>query len=331
MAKLIISNSAFNGNTDCFQSLIDISNFAPFEEKNELILSNFIDASPFNMLVLAIAIKKYKDRWGDLTCYIPNNVRTDEYMQYMGFYDACEAPVRDINKGNRRAGRYICITKVRINPQGSIEADYKMIENEAIKLTDMFYFDKKLAEYIKYCFFEMIRNVYEHADTDYVYVCAQYWPKREKMEISIADEGCGIKKAMEKRFHGLTEMQLINYAMLPGMSALSNHEFLQKGDYYENSGYGLYMTKEFAIAYNGEFILCSGNYAVKYSNYNNEIKQDYYLTKFAGTAISISFCTNLQVDFNYMRNKILNKAEKESNKYSDAIHKASRSSGGQRR
>ena len=202
-----------------------------------------------------------------------------------------------------------------------------MIEKEAKTLTSMFQFDRHLADYIVYCFFEMIRNVYEHARTSHVYVCAQYWPYHNLMEIAIADEGCGIEKAMQQRYRTMSEQDLINHAMAPGISALTNHAYLDKNDYYGNSGYGLYITKELALSYGGSFILCSGNYAKRYYKYDYESIEETIKTKFQGTAIAIRFKTDLDIDFVNTINRITKKAESLSKNIDGAIHKASKSSG----
>lgn len=238
MQELKIGNRAFNGNIDCFENLLEISNCMPVDHDLIINLSNLREVNPFNMLLLALSIRQQRTYFDKITFKVPSE-KIDGYMQYMGFYETCGAPSRGICKGSHRLGKYICIKEINISPSGSIGVDYEAMETEAEKLADMFQFDKKLRLYITYCFFEMIRNVYEHSGTYSVYVCAQYWPSHCLMEIAIADEGCGIKKAMEKRFMGFSERKLMEYAMAPGISALSNHQFLEKDDYYENSGYGL--------------------------------------------------------------------------------------------
>lgn len=327
MAVLKISNRAFNGNIDCFQNLADISDFFSFDDVSVLDLGGLVELNPFNMLVLALSIRKWKRFWGKLSYILPNSDNTDGYMQYMEFYELCGFSNRGIIKGNRRVGKYICITKIDLIPQGSMDADYEMIDQESKKLADMFQFDKELGKYITYCFFEMIRNVYEHSESKSVYVCAQFWPSHNLVELAIADEGCGIWKAMQKQYANITEEQSMEFAMTPGISARTNHILLPKDDYYKNSGYGLYMTKELALAYGGSFIICSGKSAIRYS-FKSE---DKFQTDFSGTAISIRFKTDRDNNFSDVLTKIKSKAEKKSRKYEDAIHTASKSSGGSRK
>ena len=60
MAVLKISNRAFNGNIDCFQNLADISDFFSFDDVSVLDLGGLVELNPFNMLVLALSIRKWK-------------------------------------------------------------------------------------------------------------------------------------------------------------------------------------------------------------------------------------------------------------------------------
>ena len=67
-------------------------------------------------------------------------------------------------------------------------------------MASMLGFDQNLSRYVIYCFTEMMRNVFEHSGADRVYVCAQYWPFHQLVEIAISDMGCGIKAAMNKQY-----------------------------------------------------------------------------------------------------------------------------------
>ena len=330
MQELKIGNRAFNGNIDYFEDLSEISNFMPVDHDLTINLSRFRDVKPFNMLVLALSIKQLSAYFNRITFVSPAE-SIDGYMQYMGFYETCGAPAWEINRGSHRPGKYICITKIDFTPCGSIEADYEMMEREAQKLSTMIQFDKELAAYIKYCFFEMIRNSYEHAATSSVYVCAQYWPTQNLVELAIVDEGQGIKNAMESKYKQKNELELIKYAMVPGISVESNHKYLPKGDYYQNSGYGLYLTKELSLAYDGSFILCSGNYALRYYKQGNQDICKCYNTKFQGTAIAIQFSTSRSQNFKELIGEIKERGQELTRQYDEAIHTASKSSGGNRK
>ena len=285
MQQLDISNHAFWGHLDCFENLLEISNCMPIEKDLTINLSNLCEVNPFNMLVLALSIKKLKKWFNKITINLPSQ-QVDGYMQYMGFYETCGAIPREINKGSYKPGRYICIKEINFTYCGSIEADYEMIETEA-------------------------KN-----------------PKLNLVELAIVDEGQGIKKAMELKYQQKDELEIIKYAMIPGITARSNHVFLPRGDYYQNSGYGLYLTKELALAYDGNFILCSGNYALRYCIEDHQAVCRCYKTKFNGTAIAIRFRTDRPQNFQELIATIKKRGETLSKKYDEAIHIASKSSGG---
>lgn len=327
MSVLLIGNQAYKGNINCFDNLIDIYGFKP-NGYNTLSFSHFKDVRPFNSLIISLTLKdiieKTKQENKQITLIEPNDSNINGYLTYLGFYETCGF---DDKKGGSKSkpGAYICINKLNFDYGGSQELDYCKLEEQAMHLAKMLKFDKELSAYSEYCFFEMIRNVYEHAQTKEVYVCAQFWPNLQEVEIAIADKGCGINTAMKNRFFDKTEKERLFLAMKPGISAMTNHCFFKGNDnYYSNSGYGLYITKELAIAYGGLFTILSGNHAIRYSE--KGILE--YKTKYQGTAIGISFSTNTTNNFEKTIKRIKEKGELEAGEIRGAIKRASKSSGG---
>lgn len=316
-----IVNKRYVGNKDCHQTLLDIANF-PVDETITINCDGIIEVNPFNTLVISNALKQHHRNY--------NNLRFDKrmdgsYLEFIGFYRNCGFDNGDrINDFAYKQGRYISITPINLYTGTSFENDYDNIDSEANKMASMLGFDRDLRNYIIYCFTEMIRNVFEHSGTNRVYVCAQYWPMHQLVEIAIADMGCGIKSVMSKMFKG-GELNILKLSMFPGISARSNYGWFNDDNAYKNSGYGLYITKELALAYDGSFMLCSGNYVLNYHNKGNGCGK----TSYNGTAIAIRFSTDVKRDFTKVRQEIVSKAEKLSLQREDAIHKASRSSGGQ--
>ena len=319
MSVLLIGNQAYNGNINCFDNLIDIYGFKP-NGYNTLSFSHFKDVRPFNSLILSLTLKdiieKTKKENKRIALIEPSDSSINGYLTYLGFYETCGF---DDKKGGSKSkpGAYICIKKLNFDYEGSQEIDYCKLEEQARNLAKMLNFDKNLSAYSEYCFFEMIRNVYEHAQTKEVYL--------QEVEIAIADKGCGINTAMRNRFFDKTEKERLFLAMEPGISAMTNHCFFKENDdYYCNSGYGLYITKELAIAYGGIFTILSGNHAIRYSE--KGILE--YKTKYQGTAIGISFSTNTTNSFKETIKRIKEKGELEAGEIRGAIKRASKSSGG---
>ncbi|MBO7149333.1 MAG: hypothetical protein J6V71_00400 [Clostridia bacterium] len=119
--ELKISNELYEGNSTCFNNLIEINNFDPKGKETLLNLSGFIEANPFNMLVLALTIRKRRKYWDKARYRCPKYEKTDRYLQYMGFYETCGIQNREVKRGGRRAGKYICISEINFTPQGSIK------------------------------------------------------------------------------------------------------------------------------------------------------------------------------------------------------------------
>ena len=202
---------------------------------------------------------------------------------------------------------------------------YNEIEPLSEKLANVFKFDKDLANFLKYAFVETIRNVYEHSQSNKAFVCAQRWSTHNLVEIAVLDEGCGILEAMKNYSPTSSEEELMELALIPGVSAKSNHALLGKYDEWSNSGYGLFILKELCRTYKGSFTICSNNYALRfYASGEKEM----FRTSFPGTVVCLRFQTSLNIKFNQERSKIVREGQQIAKEHKNTIKKASKSSGG---
>ena len=315
-----ISNNIFSGNIDVFTTLVELED--THNEADEICfdLRGLKDLNPFNMMLIARKINQFKSKFPNRQ-YTFIRKDTDDYLGHMGFYDAMGA-----NKYGKKMGEakgsatYIPIHSIDFSSMYF----YNDIEPLSQKLAAVLKFDSDLADFIQYAFIESIRNVYEHSCSNKAFVCAQRWPSHNLVEIAVLDEGCGIAHAMKKRYPELSEKALLNLSLNPGISAMSNHRYLGRNDQWSNSGYGLYILKELCKAYGGSFIICSNNYGMHYHNG----KRTTYETSFSGTAVSLRFLTNQNINFVQERKRILYEGQEIAKKYKNAITKASKSSGG---
>ena len=318
-----IHTSYGEGNTQILQVCKDLSNLVPpIEERLVFDLRNYGETNPFSNLVLINSLRQYrkKHRESDLFC---NPKDIGGYLSHIGFYKACGISIGKEPGESRPSSNYVPVTDIGINDANF----YDSIDRRARDLAATLQFDSGLQEMLSYNFTETIRNVYEHADTDSVLVAAQKWPSRGLVEIAIADEGCGITGSLNKQFSN-DPKELLRLACKPGISAKSNFEYLDINNPWRNSGYGLYIMKELALAYGGSFILCSGKHAIRYYCYNHSEKEIVYETSYSGTAIGIRFRTDTNNDFNSVRRDVITRGQKEAKQIKGAIRKASRSSGG---
>ena len=190
----------------------------------------------------------------------------------------------------------------------------------------MLKFDEKLSLFLKYLFIETIRNTYEHAEVEELYLSAQKWKSKSLLEIAISDTGCGVSNSLRKYkpYSDKSEKELIKLACDPGVSSRSNFRYLERDDAWRNSGYGLYLMRKLATEYGGSFLICSGSNALREDR--NGIRV--FETKYEGTTIAIRIRTDLNYNFEEIRRKIVLEGERQSSSEQTSIHSASKSSGG---
>ncbi|MCJ7843626.1 ATP-binding protein [Lederbergia sp. NSJ-179] len=115
---------------------------------------------------------------------------------------------------------------------------------------------------------EMIRNIFDHSQTTHFYYGSQLYPTTNSVELVIADLGLGLLKTIpfdieETWFGEPTHEDAIRKAVIPGLSALSNHAYAPED--YKNSGYGLALVKRIVERTNGHFSIASGKKTITYS------------------------------------------------------------------
>ncbi len=317
----LIKNKVFNGNTDVFNTLLDLDD--EHSEASEICfdLMGLTDLNPFNMMLIARRLNQFRKKY-------PNKpfrfLRKDvnDYLGHMGFYNAMGSDVYGKKMGEARGSNtYIPIHEIDFSKLNF----YYEIEPLAKKLAEVLKFDRSLANFIQYAFVETIRNVYEHSQSSKAFVCAQKWVTHDLVEIAVLDEGCGISNAMKKFSPLSTEEELLRFALIPGVSAKSNHAFLGKDDEWSNSGYGLYILKELCNTYNGSFTICSNHYAIRFYASG---KSELFKTSFNGTVVCLRFKTDLNINFAQERSRIVIEGQRIAKDYKNTIKKASKSSGG---
>lgn len=111
-----------------------------------------------------------------------------------------------------------------------------------------------------------MRNIPEHANTDKLWICGQYWKSYNLDEIAILDEGIGVFKSItQNSYHGeyiKNNLVALCWSLKAGISDAFKPSIKQKSaDMWANSGFGLLMVSEICKHLNGSFCL------VSYDNY----------------------------------------------------------------
>lgn len=135
---------------------------------------------------------------------------------------------------------------------------------------------KKIAESI----YEIFVNAQIHSNTDYIYTCGQFFPKKHKIEFTIVDMGDGFKKLINGRFNAtLTSVQAIKWAVQDGHTTKTD----------VSGGLGLSLLTEFIKLNNGKFQIISddGFYEA------GEFEKTHILNApFPGTIVNMQFRTD---------------------------------------
>jgi hypothetical protein len=246
---------------------------------------------PFSMLFLATKIRHFKNSAPHIKLLI-YNYKNHEYPAHMGFFAACGIEYgRKIGEawGNRN---YLPITSISRNQLYESDFDkYSEIQDLIQRKSDQISaiisrdFDKKTDFYnvFTYSMRELMRNTFEHSQCTELFYCIQYWPSRNKIELSIADSGIGVKQALSENpnFRNLSNKESVEMSLMPSVSGKIHST--RVSDVWFNSGYGLFMTSELA-RHGGNFVIVSGDIGIYLSR---KTKMN-YRTSFSGTAVRIN-------------------------------------------
>jgi hypothetical protein len=131
---------------------------------------------------------------------------------------------------------------------------------------------------LAYCLREIIRNVFEHAQTDRCAFCAQRCLDGT-VELAVIDEGRGIRRSLEEKMHLESDEEALYAAIRPGVSSKLSDD---PDDPWGNSGFGLFVLSELGREL-GIFRMISGASVIR--SLNGELQSE--TAKFAGTAIQL--------------------------------------------
>lgn len=212
----------------------------------------FVLMAPFALAMLAAWSEECFKKACHLHCYI-DHVENPNVLKYAWRMNLMEFMRINYNPGYQRhepSGRFIPITKLTTSTE---------LKEFLIDMIPMLHLSADHSNAIKYCFSELIRNVFEHAGSSIpAYACAQYYKKSRKISIGIADCGKGILSSLRRTQGNLNNDDAIAIAeaLKPGVSG---------GLSKENAGAGLYFIRSIAKAAGTQFAIYSGSACYKLS------------------------------------------------------------------
>jgi hypothetical protein len=242
---------------------------------------------PGTMLFVASEIARIKGSNNQGTIDLINHEK-QTYVANMGFFRACGFDF-GLDPGEAPgSSRYIPITKVETaswhyeNRKNTISeyVDDRMRAAAHVLCQDC---DDNVKRIIHFSLREIARNVFEHAQAQYLFFMGQYWPTTNRAEIAIADDGIGIAETIKRNPYIpiSSETESLRVAVLPGISG-SNRP--RVGDEWDNSGFGLYMVSQVAKRF-GRFAIFSGQSALSI----REQGISEFIYPKAGTMVILSF------------------------------------------
>lgn len=257
-------------------------------------MSNF---DPLPMLMMGSMMRSYRQKYPDIPFRVDGIDTTGKgYAGNMGFFKYVSTSL-GIGKMPGEANgsqNYIPITPIVVDElqkseyqKGNYMILGDLIEMEAGRLARIVdRGNKELHKLLTFLIREILRNTPEHAKTNTMWVCGQYWPSFELAEIAIMDEGIGIYNSITQnaahRAYITDNSTALQWALKAGISEAFKPSMKQKNnDEWANSGFGLYMVSEICSHLNGSFCIISYDDYVLIDNHGIKSGK----TSFEGTAI----------------------------------------------
>lgn len=328
---------------ESIQHSVDLAKYNGFNGPITFSFPSSTTYDPFGMLVVGAALRQFKQRNPQSQTYISLNKNDSacSYAGHMGFFKSISEKINYGKLPGEAMGSstYLPITPIDLETirqrswRGKVPVQ-QQIQTTAYNLSkSLAHNNEPFRETLAYIFREIIRNSEEHSRANTVWVCAQYWPSYDLVEIGLLDEGIGIYKSLKSNRHFSKaikgDLDALRLSIMPGIS-----EAYKRQDEYEpwaNSGYGLYIAKGICekLGSPGLFIITSGKSCItSKTRVCCNTEQEVLSADFQGTAICMRFSTHSLENFETTRSEIISEGQNEASRIEKAIKKASYSSGG---
>lgn len=248
------------------KSAVVFANHLPkFESEPELV----IDFTPLNWvyplgtLVIAHAIRQaiIRRRSRGLQTLVRGHqaiAGAVSYLKFFGFfkYIGVDAGL-DVNEAPGGA-RYLPVTlfnKAGLAQRQGTRLLQDTLDEDCRRLAQVIFSrleERSAADMLGYCFRELLRNSFEHANVSSCAAMAQRWDNG-LAEVVIADHGIGIHRSLSQVHPVQSEEEALRLALKPGISSGASRA---TGGVWDNTGFGLYVISQLGARY-GTFSMIS--------------------------------------------------------------------------
>ena len=254
--------------------------------------------TPSAALVISSCVRQFTEQRRGACDIIFSNIDPTGYLSHIGFYQALDV---DIGKmpGEAQGGMsYIPITEIKL-AQFHFGADrqhvFDLIQKKSNDLATLLIQKRHGTEFdqLSYCIREILRNVADHSGAMSLWLCGQYYPNLNVVEIAILDEGIGIRKSLSKNsnYKSISDSDALDLAIKAGVSGKASptdDEIREDPQGIWNQGYGLYVVSELCRRF-GSFAILSGTacLSIESRTWEPEGAEHTSEAKMKGTAIKI--------------------------------------------
>lgn len=292
-----------------------------WKDENEFDFSRVRRCEPFAMLLVGLKIKEGRKQHKSVSCIASNIDNT--YATTMRFYQFVGLKIGKSMNAQYGNNNYQPITKLDMleiyneRRQSNREIGDLITERAEKMATVLASGNEEMKLLMTFCLREMLRNIREHSDSLEGWYCAQYWRYDDIVEFAIVDNGRGILKSLNSNITYAAEFMDDKSALLKALQPGVSRAFLENEDVEEfridpwkNSGYGLYMVSQLCAKLGGDFVIASGDTAIRVGqDINGNIIYDNYQTNVQGTAIRMRLRRNYNVNIEKIKKEIIEGAQ----------------------
>ena len=299
--KVHLPNSAFLGNIDPFFNSIDTTDTSSLEITfNE----KWVSVHPIVLSMVSALWLLTKDK-SNLKIQTLE-AKSKNYFERIGLFKILEYDSGISIVEHDPSGRFIPITIVRNSNE---------LNNFIRDMVPLLHHEPEQVTPIKYAISELVRNVFEHSKSnDGAIIAAQYYKRSNTIRIGVADNGMGIRNAINKSYNIESDINAIGMALTPGITGTTRNT----GGTELNAGAGLFFIKSIAKVNRDFFVIYSGNAMYKllrtptkakqirlYSDpFKDRCSKKTNLPYWQGTAVGIDICLDRHQAFNELLDSI---------------------------